>query len=86
MENELHKINVEFTRSNEFHILKNPKEISSVDSLFFKTYKDHRMAMSLAPLCLKFGEIEIEDPMVVEKSFPNYWTELEKLGFQTRIK
>lgn len=86
MENELHKINVEFTRSNEFHILKNPKEWSAINSLFFKTYKDHRMAMSLAPLCLKFGEIEIEDPMVVEKSFPNYWTELEKLGFQTTIK
>jgi 3-phosphoshikimate 1-carboxyvinyltransferase len=85
MENELHKINVQFTRNNDFHILKNPKEILPINSASFKTYNDHRMAMSLAPLCLKYGQIEIEEPTVVEKSFPNYWLELEKLGFETNI-
>jgi len=44
------------------------------------TYNDHRMAMSLAPLALS-GEIKIEDPSVVEKSFPYFWEELKKLGF-----
>ncbi|MEN9523826.1 MAG: hypothetical protein RL065_2203, partial [Bacteroidota bacterium] len=86
MEYELFKINVEFTRNNEIHVLKNSDEPFKSNSIFFNTYKDHRMAMSLAPLCLKFGQIEIDDPVVVEKSFPNYWIELEKLGFKTNYK
>lgn len=47
-----------------------------------QTYEDHRMAMSLAPLALKFGELEILNPEVVEKSYPNFWKELEKVGFE----
>ena len=49
--------------------------------LFFSTYGDHRMAMSLAPLALS-SKIRIEEPAVVEKSFPGFWTELKKLGFE----
>jgi len=44
------------------------------------TYNDHRMAMSFAPLAL-LNEIKIENPSVVEKSFPHFWEELKKLGF-----
>ena len=43
------------------------------------TYKDHRMAMAFAPARLAFPNLRIEDPTVVEKSFPAYWAELEKL-------
>ena len=45
-----------------------------------KTYNDHRMAMAFTPLAAVFGEIIIENPNVVSKSFPGYWTEVEKLG------
>lgn len=45
-----------------------------------RTYKDHRMAMAFAPLAAVFGEIHIEDPGVVTKSFPGYWDEVEKMG------
>lgn len=45
------------------------------------TYNDHRMAMSFAPLALCGNEIEIENPTVVEKSFPHFWNELKKIGF-----
>ena len=45
------------------------------------TYKDHRMAMSFAPLAMTLNKIEIEDPYVVEKSFPHFWEELKKIGF-----
>lgn len=45
-----------------------------------KTYKDHRMAMAFAPLAAIFGEIKIENPNVVSKSFPGYWEEVEKMG------
>ena len=45
------------------------------------TYKDHRMAMSFAPLSLKFGELIIKDVEVVSKSYPNFWEDLQKGGF-----
>lgn len=44
------------------------------------TYHDHRMAMAFAPLGLKVP-FEIEDAMVVSKSYPDFWKDLEKLGF-----
>lgn len=50
-----------------------------------ETYEDHRMAMAFAPLALKFP-ILINDPNVVSKSYPSFWTDLEKLGFSTIFK
>lgn len=46
----------------------------------FETYKDHRMAMAFAPLAL-LHPIEINKPEVVSKSYPEFWTHLESLGF-----
>lgn len=43
-----------------------------------KTYNDHRMAMAFAPLAL-LAPIEIEEPNVVRKSYPEFWEEVEKL-------
>jgi 3-phosphoshikimate 1-carboxyvinyltransferase len=48
---------------------------------FFETYDDHRMVMAFAPLAM-FGEIKIENPEVVEKSYPAFWDDLRKLGFR----
>jgi 3-phosphoshikimate 1-carboxyvinyltransferase len=39
------------------------------------------MAMSFAPLCLKFGELQINDIEVVSKSYPNFWKDIKKAGF-----
>lgn len=50
----------------------------------FATYKDHRMAMAFGPLSILLP-IEIEEHMVVSKSYPNYWSDLEKLGFQIEV-
>lgn len=47
-----------------------------------QTYKDHRMAMALAPLCMICGPLKIEHPEVVNKSYPGYWNDLEGLGFE----
>ncbi|MBL55936.1 MAG: 3-phosphoshikimate 1-carboxyvinyltransferase [Flavobacteriales bacterium] len=45
-----------------------------------ETYDDHRVAMSIAPLCLKIDEIEIEEPNVVAKSYPDFWRDLAEKG------
>lgn len=51
-----------------------------VDGQSVATYKDHRMAMAFAPLGL-LGNVTIENPDVVEKSYPHYWEDLKKAGF-----
>ena len=50
----------------------------------FKTYEDHRMAMALAPLA-RLGNIAIEDPVVVEKSYPEFWEHIATLGYESKL-
>jgi 3-phosphoshikimate 1-carboxyvinyltransferase len=45
------------------------------------TYDDHRMAMAFAPLALQ-NPINIEDENVVAKSYPNFWKDLQHVGFK----
>lgn len=52
-----------------------------IEAPVFETYQDHRMALSLAPLGY-ISPVEIKNPKVVEKSFPDYWKDLETLGFR----
>lgn len=52
------------------------------ENVLIESYDDHRMAMAFAPLCLRTGSIMIKDPEVVSKSYPGYWQDLEKSGFE----
>ncbi|MEX2597575.1 MAG: 3-phosphoshikimate 1-carboxyvinyltransferase [Salibacteraceae bacterium] len=45
---------------------------------FLESYEDHRMVMSMASLSMVFPEIAIENPMVVAKSYPGFWKQVEK--------
>jgi len=45
------------------------------------TYEDHRMALAFAPYALKSGEIIINNPQVVTKSYPHFWESLVEAGF-----
>lgn len=44
----------------------------------FKTYNDHRMVLALAPLSVK-QNIVIEDPLVVRKSYPEFWDHIQNV-------
>jgi 3-phosphoshikimate 1-carboxyvinyltransferase len=46
------------------------------------TYDDHRMAMAFMPLLTK-TEVLIEDPEVVNKSYPSFWKHCELLSIAT---
>lgn len=47
------------------------------------TYEDHRMAMAFAPVCLcTGGQVKINNPEVVSKSYPGFWDDLKKVGFR----
>lgn len=45
------------------------------------TYDDHRMAMAIAPMSIILGPLTIDDPMVVTKSYPHFWDDLQRAGF-----
>ena len=48
-----------------------------------QTYDDHRMAMAFAPYALVSPKgILIDNPSVVNKSYPNFWADLRKVGFE----
>ncbi len=85
LKNELKKTGVTLTalendktKGKEFYEIEGKAEISNTP--IFPTYEDHRMAMALAPLAM-FGEIIIEEPKVVEKSYPEFWEDISELGF-----
>lgn len=47
------------------------------------TYEDHRMAMAFAPLCTQ-QDLIVDDPSVVNKSYPGYWDHLRSVGIITQ--
>ena len=48
-----------------------------------KTYQDHRMAMAFAPFALR-APILFEDAEVVNKSYPDFWSDFKALGFKIK--
>lgn len=50
------------------------------ENISIKTYNDHRMAMAFAPLALRVPLV-IEEAEVVSKSYPDFWDDLKKIGF-----
>jgi 3-phosphoshikimate 1-carboxyvinyltransferase len=67
---------VDITKDS-FH-LKKVVEIKS--NVTIETYNDHRMAMAFAPLAI-CKPISINNPDVVSKSFPDFWTHLKGMNF-----
>lgn len=62
-------------------LVKHSEDVSFPVNHVVNTYDDHRMAMSLAPLCLLTNKMMVEDPEVVKKSYPGFWKDLESVGF-----
>jgi 3-phosphoshikimate 1-carboxyvinyltransferase len=48
-----------------------------------QTHSDHRIAMAFAPLAI-LKNIVFDDIQCVEKSFPNFWDELQKCNFELK--
>ena len=53
----------------------------SPDEIAIDTYEDHRMAMAFAPVAMILGNIIINNPDVVSKSYPRFWDDLREAGF-----
>jgi len=50
------------------------------------TYGDHRMAMAFAVAGTRIQGVVINDPEVVNKSFPGFWKKLEEIGVKLRVE
>lgn len=81
LQNEVRKFGFQF-----YEIAENTWKLEKVEVLDFSegavdiaTYQDHRMAMAFAPLSYRCA-LQIENPEVVEKSYPNFWQEWKKIN------
>jgi 3-phosphoshikimate 1-carboxyvinyltransferase len=81
LKNELEKLGVEVIIIDNSSIQIMPSQKMDANNVVIETYNDHRMAMAFAPLALIFENLKINNPSVVEKSYPAYWEHLKKIGF-----
>jgi 3-phosphoshikimate 1-carboxyvinyltransferase len=81
LKNELQKINITWHSNSDTHFIKiNQQDYTR--AVHINTYHDHRMAMAFTMLAMKFDELYIDDKEVVNKSYPNFWIDLTKMGFR----
>ena len=78
---ELTKLGVQISVTNDSLHLKPLDKLK--ENVSIATYQDHRMALAFAPLGMKVP-IQIEEAVVVSKSYPNFWSDLNQLGFQIK--
>ncbi|SDG54369.1 3-phosphoshikimate 1-carboxyvinyltransferase [Psychroflexus sediminis] len=79
LKNEIEKFGAEVIITDESLHLKPVDEFNS--EVKIETYQDHRMAMAFAPLTVK-TDLEILNPEVVSKSFPDFWDKMRVLGIR----
>ena len=79
LKTEIEKLGGHVTITDSELILDASAEIKN--NVAIDTYQDHRMAMAFAPLALK-TQLNINEAEVVSKSYPDFWNDIEKLGFE----
>ncbi|MBC7695479.1 MAG: 3-phosphoshikimate 1-carboxyvinyltransferase [Burkholderiales bacterium] len=82
LQNECRKLGIELNVTANSIRWGNTRNDSSLKTVSIATYNDHRMAMSFAPLCLVFDNLEIEEANVVSKSYPLFWQHLKQIGIE----
>ncbi len=78
---ELAKLGYAVGEENDSVLFWNGERTIPMENPVIDTYEDHRMAMAFAPCALKLGEIVINEPQVVSKSYPRFWDDLQSCGF-----
>ena len=86
LQNEMMKLGYILKSNNEGSFLAwNGDRVPAKSNPVISTYHDHRMAMAFVPVALILGEIQIDDPMVVSKSYPAFWEDLKAAGFKVEL-
>jgi len=67
-------------------IEKNSMYLNSSSPVFsakvIDTFCDHRIALAFSPLVLKTNKLTINNPQVIDKSYPAFWSDLKKMGIK----
>ena len=82
LKNELQKFDATVTIGSDFLKLHCHNSQLPTPNSQLRTYDDHRMAMAFAPLVLRYGILDIENPEVVKKSYPGFWEDLKTVGIE----
>ena len=77
LKTEMEKLGAKVDTGNDYLAFTCPSILNS--NQLISTYQDHRMAMAFALVAFKTS-VRIENPEVVNKSYPNFWKDLEKFG------
>ena len=79
LQQEVAKLGAQIIEVEANHLYELRPNFSACDTVpRIATYDDHRMAMAFAPLGL-LTEIVIEEPGVVAKSYPSFWSHVDKI-------
>jgi 3-phosphoshikimate 1-carboxyvinyltransferase len=81
LKTELEKTGVKVEIDDSTLELSGQADPQKITDTIFNTYNDHRMAMALSILSATGSTVNIENPEVVNKSYPGYWEELKKRDF-----
>ena len=82
---ELHKIGYALHDEGEGELSWHGEHCPAEADPLIATYDDHRMAMAFAPAAIVVPGIRIDNPQVVSKSYPTFWDDLQKAGFQITV-
>lgn len=79
IQKELKKFNINTQIDNSSISIKENQKIEQPTSII-DCHNDHRISMSIAPLSMKINSISFENKNVVNKSYPDFWKDLEIAG------
>ncbi len=79
LQKELGKVGAKLEESSKGEFQLTPGTLPD-GKITIHTYHDHRMAMGFAPWATLM-DLEIENPRVVRKSYPEFWDDLKQVGF-----
>jgi 3-phosphoshikimate 1-carboxyvinyltransferase len=78
LQQEIRKIGADLDEQGSRWLLKPSSSLPAGATI--ETYEDHRMAMAFAPLATRMN-VTIINPLVVRKSYPGFWLDVEDAGF-----
>lgn len=75
------KLGYHFTQPHRGTIEWHGQRCNTTSPIVIDTHNDHRIAMAIAPAALRHDNIWIENPQVTDKSYPTFWDDLQRAGF-----
>ncbi len=82
--NELSKFNINLNETSEGVLECNNFQPNNIEEYFINTCNDHRMALSFLPISILNKKIIIDNINVINKSYPAFYDDLGKVGFEVR--